>query len=449
VIVVGVQQTLMSNLADRSEVPRVRVVVVNHNGGERTLACLAALEQTDWPPDRLELVLVDNASIDGIAERIAREHPRVRLVESERNLGFAGGANLGLRNRESIEHVALVNPDAFVTPTWLSPLVAVLAADKALGAACPKILLTGRYAELAIESETGRRGRGDRRALGVRITDVSVDGRDVLARTRFVSGTWGPEPGGRWTDGDARLRVPVGDSPQPVTGAIRLDAEVTRRVTTRSGSSACSHEVGPQADWYPFQLGDAAVALVNNVGNVLVEDCYAADRGWLEPDDGRYDDPVDVFAWCGAAVLLRGEYLDDVGVFDERLFLYCEDLELSWRGRDRGWRYRTVPSSVVDHEHAATAVEGSALSDYYNQRNHLLVVTRHAEAGEVARVWLRYLAVTASYLRRDVLSHWMRGRKGSPELVGRRLAAFAGALRRAPVMLGARRRDARRSRRAD
>jgi len=282
----------------------------------------------------------------------------------------------------------------------------------------------------------------------VRITGVRVDDQDVLARTRFVSGTWGPEPGGRWTNGDARLRVPAPPSSQPVTGTIRLDAEATLKVTTRSGSAVYSHEVGPQPAWYPFELVDA-VALINNVGNVLVQDAYGADRGWLEPDDGGYDDPVDVFAWCGGAVLLRGKYLDDVGVFDEHLFLYCEDLELSWRGRDRAWRYHTVPSSIVDHEHAATTIEGSALSDYYNQRNHLLVVTRHAERGSVPRVWLRYLGVTASYLRRDVLSHWMRGVKGSPELVVRRLAAFAGAFLRAPIMLGARWRDARRRRRAD
>jgi len=394
-------------------------------------------------------VLVDNASTDDVAARLGREHPRVRLIRTERNLGFAGGANLGLVGREGVDYVALVNSDAYVRPDWLMPLVQALAEDPTVGAACPKILLTGRYAELVIESPTRRPGRGDRRALGVRITGITVDGRDVLARTRFVGGTWGPEPGGRWTDGNARLRVPVDSSSRPVVSAVRLESDAPLAVTSRSGSAVVSHEVGPGAAWYPVELADPLAVLINNVGNELVGDAYGADRGWLDPDDGEYDDPVDVFAWCGGAVLLRGEYLDDVGVFDERLFLYCEDLELSWRGRDRGWRYHTVPSSVVEHEHAATAVEGSALSDYYNQRNHLLVVTRHAEAGAVARAWLRYLAVTASYLRRDVLSHWMRGRRASPELVGRRLAAFGGALLRAPIMLGARRRDTRRSRRAD
>ncbi len=50
-----------------------------------------------------------------------------------------------------------------------------------------------------------------------------------------------------------------------------------------------------------------------------------------------------MFAWCGGAVLLRADYLVDVGTFDERFFLYYEDTDLSWRGRHKGWRYQYVP----------------------------------------------------------------------------------------------------------
>ena len=99
--------------------------------------------------------------------------------------------------------------------------------------------------------------------------------------------------------------------------------------------------------------------VIDNVGVEQGKWGRGADRGHLEPDRGQYDAPADVFGWCGAAVLLRASYLDAVGEFDERLFLYCEDLELSWRGRAFGWRYRTVPESVVRHVHGATAVADS------------------------------------------------------------------------------------------
>ena len=93
--------------------------------------------------------------------------------------------------------------------------------------------------------------------------------------------------------------------------------------------------------------GSEAIEVVNNVGTELLDDGFAADRGYLQPDDGQFDTATDVFAWCGGGVLLRRAYLDDIGLFDEDLFMYYEDIELAWRGAQRGWRYRYVPGSVV------------------------------------------------------------------------------------------------------
>ena len=64
-------------------------------------------------------------------------------------------------------------------------------------------------------------------------------------------------------------------------------------------------------------------------------------------------------------------YLQEVGLFDERFFLYYEDTDLSWRGRMRGWRYGYVPTSVVRHEHAASSGEGTELFRYFVERNRL------------------------------------------------------------------------------
>ena len=73
-----------------SRTPRVRVVVLNYDGGEMTLRCLRKLREIDWPEDALEIELVDNASIDGIAPVIREEMPWVHLVEHTHNVGFAG-----------------------------------------------------------------------------------------------------------------------------------------------------------------------------------------------------------------------------------------------------------------------------------------------------------------------------------------------------------------------
>jgi hypothetical protein len=199
------------------------------------------------------------------------------------------------------------------------------------------------------------------------------------------------------------------------------------------------HTVGPVPAWYPVPLG-SPITVVNNAGTELVADGYGADRGYLEPDDGRFDQPAEVFAWCGAGVLLRRAYLDDVGLFDERLFLYYEDLELAWRGRERGWRYRSVPTSVVHHVHAASTIEGSARSEYFNERNRLAVTLRHASGREATRVFVHHALVTASYARRDIAAPLLHGREPHGQSVLRRIRSFGAALRLAPAMITSRRR---------
>ncbi|MGH9012878.1 MAG: glycosyltransferase [Acidimicrobiia bacterium] len=423
--------------------PRVRVVVLNYNGGELTLDCLRRLRRTEWPAGSLEIVLVDNASDDDVVARVRQDLPDVRVVESAFNRGFAGGCNLALRDLAGVDHVALVNNDVSVEPDWLRPLVDCLEADPSLGAACPKIRLSQPYLDVEIGvSRTFRRGRGDRRQLGVRLSGVRVDGKDCWRLAQPWRGFWGPEHGEadeaeyQWTGARAVLRVPVpGDREAPPTCELRLAADFAMGVDVVSGREEERYTVGTRPGWHSVSLDGEVFEVINNVGSIVVDDGYGADRGYLERDVGQYETEADVFAWCGAAGLLRARYLADVGLFDERLFLYYEDFELSWRGRTRGWRYRYVPASVVRHVHSATSVEGSARSHYYNERNRLLVVTRYAPLSRVLRAVVRYLLITASYARRDLLGPFLRGAPPRGGSVRRRLRAFAGYLRLAPWML--------------
>src|SRR5690606_31730345 len=105
-------------------VPRVRAVVLNYNGGDHVVRCVEALRATEYPADRFEIVVVDNASLDGSDAVIADRFPEVRIIPTGANLGFPAN-NLAMVDLEAdgIDHVALVNNDAFVEPGWLVPLV--------------------------------------------------------------------------------------------------------------------------------------------------------------------------------------------------------------------------------------------------------------------------------------------------------------------------------------
>jgi GT2 family glycosyltransferase len=411
---------------------RVRAVVVNYNGGELTLECLRRLRKTDWPDDRFSVVLVDNASSDGVVATTRDQMPDVRIITSDRNRGFAGGCNLALRDLDDVDSVALVNSDVLVEPGWLAPLVGALDQSPMLGAACPKILFAPRFREVELRSDTHIRGRGDKRRLGVCVSGARVGGADVWRDTQLAEGFWGPEPGSepgltaQWTSERALLHIPVADGDPPGACDLRLAADEPTPVTATSGGRETQLTVGPQPGWHTVTLGGTPFDVINNVGNALTRDGYGADRGYLERDHGQYQVPENVFAWSGAAVLLATGYLADVGVFDEDLFLYYEDVDLAWRGRERGWQYRYVPESVVRHVHSATAIEGSPLFDYYNERNRLLTLTRHADGRTLAKALARYLLVTASYTRRDVVSPILSGQTPRPTVPLRRLKALAG-----------------------
>jgi GT2 family glycosyltransferase len=394
---------------------------------------------TPWPHGALEVVLVDNASSDGVADTVERELPDVRVVRSKENLGFTGGNNLGIGDAQTVDLIALVNSDVTVGPDWLAPLAEVLDNDAELGAASPKMLLDGRYRRVDLSSDAEPKWPADPRDRGVRVFGVNDAGGRVDG-VRYVRGFFEPERAGsesfRWTMGEAVLFVPVDDEgAESVDCTLVLDSDHAKSVRVTSGGRTTDLTVQPGRRAYQFALEGETFDVVNNVGSVLLPSGYAADRGWLEPDLGQYDDAVDVFAWCGGAVLLRSEYLLDVGLFDERLFLYYEDLELSWRGRRRGWRYRYVPDSVVRHAHAATAQEGSPLSQYFNERNRMLVLARHASLGEFCSAVFRYLVSTASYVRRDVVAPLLRGARPRLEIVRARLRSLAGFLARVPAQL--------------
>jgi GT2 family glycosyltransferase len=113
-------------------------------------------------------------------------------------------------------------------------------------------------------------------------------------------------------------------------------------------------------------------------------------RAVQEEDRGQYDRGEEVFHFNGAASLLRKAALDDAGLFDERFFMYYEDVDLSWRLRLRGWKVAYVPEAVVEHEHAASSGEWSPLFTYNVDRNRPLMLAKVAPFPLAAREMGRY-----------------------------------------------------------
>ena len=106
----------------RDRLPEVSIIILNYNGRTDLASCLASLAGLRYPTDRLETMVVDNASTDDSVAWLKREHPEVRLVISPANVGFSAGINLGAKHASGAL-LALLNPDTRVDQNWLLALL--------------------------------------------------------------------------------------------------------------------------------------------------------------------------------------------------------------------------------------------------------------------------------------------------------------------------------------
>jgi GT2 family glycosyltransferase len=79
------------------------------------------------------------------------------------------------------------------------------------------------------------------------------------------------------------------------------------------------------------------------------ETAVCKDRGQGELDNGQYDHITELPSCCFACALIKKQVLFHIGVLDEKMFLYFEDVDFSLRARIAGWRIVYCPDSVVYH----------------------------------------------------------------------------------------------------
>jgi GT2 family glycosyltransferase len=114
------------------------IVIVSYNSREHLRRCLQSL--TAHPPGvEHEIIVVDNDSRDGSAPMVAAEFPGVRLLRLAKNVGFAAGANHGIRAAAG-EAVVLLNPDSEIERDPFGPLLAYLRTHDDAGIVAPRLL---------------------------------------------------------------------------------------------------------------------------------------------------------------------------------------------------------------------------------------------------------------------------------------------------------------------
>jgi GT2 family glycosyltransferase len=248
--------------------PLVSIVVLNWKSSHLAQMCLGALFSQEYP--NVEVIYVDNASGDDSAQFVRERFPQAIVIENDKNLGYSGGNNVGIRAARG-KYVILLNQDTEAHPRFISEMVRVAEADPSIGMCNPKML---HYHD----------------------------------RT-----------------------------------------------------------------------------LINSLGMYLTRDrLQAAHLGDQEIDTGQYDSPGEFLAPSGAAGFYRAEMLQQIGLLDEDLFLYWEDMDIGWRGVLAGWKTAYVPESILYHiRNEGTRRDGELAlrAQYLVHRNRWLVLFKNMSMG--------------------------------------------------------------------
>jgi GT2 family glycosyltransferase len=167
---------------------QVVIIVLSHNKKNDILECLDSIFKMDY--SEFEVIVVDNGSSDGSAEGIKTKYPNVHLIESEINLGVAGGRNIGVRyTNENLKYKFLLflDDDIVIDKSALSEMVSSFNANEKIGIVTPKCFLTN------IPGVIGYAGGMSVNLFTGKISDIGGGEKDIgqFDQSKFISSSAG------------------------------------------------------------------------------------------------------------------------------------------------------------------------------------------------------------------------------------------------------------------
>jgi GT2 family glycosyltransferase len=219
--------------------PLVFVIVINYNGSKYLRTCFSSLEKQTYRNYRI--VMLDNASTDSSAEFTAKNFPKVSIIQTKENFGFAKGNNLAIKSAldQGADYIFLVNNDTEAEPNLLEKLVSAAESEESIG----------------------------------------------------------------------------------ILGPAVFDLETKDSVL----------EMGMTVDKFGYPLALKSPSEKN----------------------------ARVFFISGCAMMVKSELFRKIGLFDEKYFMFAEDLDLCWRGRLSGYKIIVVEAAKIYHASGGSILGGN------------------------------------------------------------------------------------------
>jgi hypothetical protein len=280
------------------------IITINYNGIKDTCELIESI----FYEDKIEVIVVDNGSKADEASYIQKQYPQVKIIRSNKNLGFAGGNNLGIK-AASGKYIFLINNDAFFLNSNIQALINRLESSYKIGVVCPKI--------------------------------------------RF---SWESNP-------------------------IQF-----------AGYTPLS----------PITIRNKSI-------------------GFGEADYGQYDAPHPTPYAHGAAMMMKKEVIDKVGLMPECFFLYYEELDWSMMIARAGYEMWYEPACTIFHKESQSTGQNSPLRTYYITRNRLLLVKRNWKG---ITKYISYFYLIILVASRDIIKNTIKGHFGHVKAILKAICDF-------------------------
>lgn len=159
----------------------ISIITVNYKQSEVTNAFLDSLRHVTWPA--FEIIIVDNNSGTEELDKLRITDSNVKLIKSDKNLGFAGGNNLGIEHAKG-QYLLFLNNDTEVEPGFIEPLIKLIKSDKSIGMISPKLIYYHSENKSIIQYAGARdinllTGRGSKIGFKAKDTGIYDDTRET------------------------------------------------------------------------------------------------------------------------------------------------------------------------------------------------------------------------------------------------------------------------------
>ncbi len=259
------------------EQPLVSIISVNFNQIQVTLELLQSLRSISFC--NFEIILVDNGSIQDSTKLLAEKYPEVNYIFSDKNLGFSGGNNLGIRASKG-DYLFFVNNDTEITEGCIETLLQLFNSIPPLGIVSPRICYDPKL-----------------------------------------------------TNNQQIIQYAGATHVHPMTARNEI-------------------------------IGERQI------------------------DRGQFNEAKETAYVHGAAMMIKREVVNNVGVMPEEFFLYYEELDWSEQIRNAGYKVYVEPNALVFHKESLAVGQNSTLKTYYHTRNRIFFVRRNRSQSQIVIFYL-------------------------------------------------------------